>query len=107
MLEKSLAEIDLNELSEQQREEVLHCFDRVIVEKFRDIPNEAKAKIKGTSKCYNNVDDVWKFTIEDVEIKEEGTKPLNEHSKLMQVVAYSSSENPVEPRQTENLRRRA
>ena len=60
------------------------------------------AKLKAYSSCYRNVDEVWMFTVKDADIKDEtGRFPLSEKSKLMKIVAYSSKENPIEPKEVE------
>ena len=42
------------------------------------------------------------FTVRDADIKDDsGRIPLSEKSKLMKIVAYSSKENPIEPKEVE------
>ena len=85
---------------------ILSTFDRTVLEKFKDMP-ESKTKIKGKCKCYNNVDDVWTFTIEHADIKDDSaSKQFQEKSQLMKIVTNSCSQNPVEPKQADSLQRR-
>ena len=60
------------------------------------------AKLKAYSSCYRNVDEVWMFTVKDADIKDDnGRIPLSEKSKLLNIVAYSSKENPIEPKEVD------
>ena len=65
----------------------MNCFDLIVVEKFKELEensNNTRTKIKGHCNCYNNVDDVWKFTVKDADVKDEAShKPLNETSQYM------------------------
>lgn len=59
----------------------------IVLQKFAEM-QDSKTKIKGKCKCYNNVDDVWTFTIEGADIKDESsTRPINERSQLMKIVS--------------------
>ena len=53
------------------------------------------------------MDDIWKFKIRDVDVKDEaGHKPLQEQSTLMQVIAYNSADNVLEPKLDETQKNR-
>lgn len=52
---------------------IMKEFDRVVSEKFRELPatqsSALKVKLHGHCKSYNNCDDVWKFMLNQCEIK--------------------------------------
>ena len=87
----------------EQKQDILESFDLIVLEKFAELP-ESKTKIKGRCDRYNNVDDVWTFTIERAEIKDESAMhPIKETSQLMKIVSNTCSQNPIENRQAESL----
>ena len=53
---------------------IMQEFDKVVKQKFEQLPlagPSVKTKLQGTCKDYNNCDDIWKFSLNECEIKGE------------------------------------
>ena len=61
------------EFNEDLTHLIMSDFDRVVSEKFRELPptqsSALKVKLHGHCKRYNNCDDVWRFMLNQCEIK--------------------------------------
>jgi len=60
------------EISETTKEMVLSSFDMQIFENFSKLPRCKPTKISGDCITYNNVDEVWKFTLKKMVITADG-----------------------------------
>ena len=84
---------------------MLASFDLIVLEKFAEMP-ESKTKLKGRCTCYRNVDEIWTFTLEQAEIKDESaSRALNEKSDMLKIVANTCNQNPVERKEAAILTR--
>ena len=59
-------------------------------------------KISGHCTTYNNVEEVWRFTLRQMEIKDENFK---ENSDYCLLFSMSAKNNPVEQAPVENQRK--
>ena len=79
-LGKSLDEVltsllEHHEISEDQRDAIFEAFDLQMYQKFSEIPlPQRPAKITGESISYNNYEDIWKFKMKNVEIRDESLR---------------------------------
>ena len=51
-------------------EKILSQFDHTMLEKFAELP-ASRTKFSGTSVDYKNVEDIWRFQLRKVEIKDD------------------------------------
>ena len=65
------------------------------------MPRSRPAKISGQCNVYNNVDEVWKFTLKGVEIKDDSFKVDSNHCRI---VSMNAKNNPIEPAPEEVVR---
>ncbi len=64
--------LDSGDIDESQKDQILKSFDLAVFEKFADLPVQQKpTKISAKSQSYNNVEDIWKFKLENVEIRDD------------------------------------
>lgn len=77
---------------------IMADFDRVVAEKFRELPatqsSAFKVKLHGNCKSYNNCDDVWKFMLNQCEIKGELVHVTSEACNIIAMEA-ATKENEV------------
>lgn len=93
--------VSSSDLSEANAQGVLETFDRQVFEQFKGMPRTRPAKLSGTSSIYNNVDEIWKFTLKNMEVKDDA---LREQSDLCLVVSMSARNNPIDPHIEEETR---
>ena len=74
-------------------ESILHQFDSTVLEKFAEIPVQRTTKLSGASVDYKNVEDIWRFKVNSLEIKDDFFK---ESSNLCNLVARNAENNPIE-----------
>ena len=72
---------------------ILKTFDVSILETFKDLQTSRNTKISGKSLSYNNVEDIWRFKVNSLEIKDDFFK---ESSNLCNLVARNAENNPIE-----------
>ena len=72
-------------------------FDDSMLEVFAKMPKPSRhTKILGTSVIYNNVDEIWKFVLSNMEIKDENFG-FQEGSDRCLIVTQNGRNNPKEP----------
>ena len=73
-------------------------------EKFSDLqPPQRPTKISGHSQSYNNFEDIWRFKMDIVEIRDESIRSA---SNLCRMVARSAATNPIEEPPKEEAKKR-
>lgn len=77
-------------------------FDRQVFENFNKMQKTKATKISGHCTTYNNVEEVWRFTLKNMEIKDEHFKESSDYCLLF---SMNAKNNPVEPCQVENTRK--
>ena len=85
-----------NEISDPVKESIMQCFDQQIFENFNTMkPHSKPAKITGHCSKYNNVEEIWRFTLEKMEIKDD-QQNFKESSDLCLLFSMNAKNNPVE-----------
>ena len=93
-LETSLDSLlNSGEINQLTKDNILKTYDLSILETFKDLQGNRNTKISGKSISYNNVEDIWRFKLDSLEIKDDFFK---ESSNLCNLVARSADNNPVE-----------
>jgi len=81
----------LEELKQQIPEEleskIWESFDNAVCERFKEFNQNTRCKLHGKCSRYNNCDDVWKFILDECEIKGDN---FDESSNNCRVVAIDS-----------------
>ena len=85
--------ITSGEIRADLSDKVLLCFDKVICQKFKRMPDDQMVLLKATSTNYNNCDDVWRFTLKDCSIRGENIKG---YSRACTLMAYDAVNNPID-----------
>ena len=68
-----------------------------MLEAFAKMPKPQRhTKIQGTSIIYNNVDEIWKFVLSNMDIKDENFG-FQEGSDRCLIVTQNGKNNPKEP----------
>ena len=72
-LKDSIADlVNSGELTDAHQELIMMQFDDSVLEVFAKMPKPQRhTKIQGTSVIYNNVDEIWKFVLSNMDIKDE------------------------------------
>ena len=71
---------------------ILHQFDYTMLEKFSELPN-TRTKLSGRSVDYKNVEDIWRFKLDKLEVKDEY---FRETSDACLLLSRSATQNPIE-----------
>lgn len=105
-LQESLRELtQAGEINEATRDTIMSSFDVQVFEQFAQMPKTRPCKLTGSCPSYNNVDEVWKFNLKEMELKDDCFKDA---SDLCLVVSMNAKNNPIEAapeEQTRNSRR--
>ena len=97
--------LDQTDITDATPQLIREHFDREMFVNFKNLPKVRPAKISGFCH-YQNVEDIWKFEIKDLEIKDEHFK---KDSDLCKLVAVSAKNNPIEeaPKEVQKRARRS
>ena len=95
-LEQSLDElVNSGEINELTKQSILQSFDLAVLEKFSELKSTRPTKLSGHSDDYKNVEDIWRFKLDKLEIRDDYT--FRENSDGCVIVSQTSSNNPKEP----------
>ena len=86
--------LNAGEINETTMEAIMHQFDYAILEKFSEMPKTRTTKLSGHSVDYKNVEDIWRFKLDKLEIKDDF---FREQSDACVLLARTTAANPIEP----------
>ncbi len=97
-LEVSLNELlNAGEINEATKENILQSFDLAVLEKFAEMPKNRTTKISGHSVDYKNVEDIWRFKLDKLEIKDDYFRESSDSCVLLSRTAATSTIEPEAP----------
>ena len=89
--------VNSGELTEEHQETIMLQFDDSVLDVFAKMPKPSRhTKIQGTSVIYNNVDEIWKFVLSNMDIKDENFG-FQEGSDRCLIVTQNGKNNFKEP----------
>ena len=96
----TLAELlNAGEINETTMEAIMHQFDIAVLEKFADLPKNRTTKLSGHSVDYKNVEDIWRFKLDKLEIKDDFFREQVDSCVLLSRTAATNTVEPEVPQQ--------
>ena len=85
--------VSAGEISVGARETILATFDQKVFEQFSEMQKIKPTTISGECINYNNVDEIWKFELKNMEIRDDS---FRESSDRCNVVSMNAENNLIE-----------
>ena len=78
-------------------EAIMHYFDYAVLEKFSELPKNRTTKLSGHSVDYKNVEDIWRFKLDKLEIRDDFFRELSDSCVLLSRTAAANTIEPEAP----------